>query len=146
MIESLVLALSYPLRLMATGLAVGFLRLLGVSVHAEQTLILLEADEIGIAVTDACSGIEQLFGLILVGGLFSFMMQRKMLFRLMHWATILPCVVLANAIRLIVTVLLVRTVGEVVLGNTWHLALGWVQTVLAVVLLWLFGKCIRALA
>ena len=25
-----------------------------------------------------------------------------------------------------------------------HLAMGWAQTVLAVVLLWLFGKCIRA--
>ena len=90
-------------------------------------------------------GIEQLFGLVLVGGMFAFLMQRKLAFRLMHWATILPCVVLANAIRLIVTVLLVRTVGEVVLGNTWHIALGWTQTILAVVLLWLFGKAIHAL-
>ena len=33
--------------------------------------------------------------------------------------------------------------GEVMLNDTWHLAMGWAQTVLAVVLLWLFGKCIR---
>lgn len=143
MLESLVLALSYPLRLMATWIAVGCLKLFGVSVRADQTLIVLEADGIGLAVTDACSGIEQLFGLILVGGLFAFIMQRKTLFRLMHWATILPCVVLANAIRLVVTVLLTHMIGEVVLGNAWHLALGWAQTVLAVVLLWLFGKIIR---
>jgi len=39
----------------------------------------------------------------------------------------------------------VRAFGEVILGNTWHLALGWAQTVLAVVLLWLFGKCVRAM-
>jgi len=145
MLEALVLALSYPLRLMATWLAVGCLRLFGVPVQAERTLIMLEADGIEIAVTDACGGIEQLLGLVLVGGLFAFLMQRKLAFRLMHWATILPCVVLANAIRLVVTVLLVRAAGEVVLGNAWHLALGWAQTVLAVVLLWLFGKGIRAL-
>ena len=145
LIESVVLALSYPLRLMATWLAVGCLRLFGVPIHAERTLLMLEENGIEIAVTDACGGIEQLFGLVLVGGLFAFLMQSKPLFRLMHWATILPCVVLANAIRLIVTVLLARTVGEVILGNTWHVALGWAQTILAVALLWLFGKAIRAL-
>lgn len=145
-LEAALLALSYPLRLMATWISVGCLKLFGVPVHAEQTLIVLDSDGIGLAVTDACSGIEQLLGLILIGGLFAFLMQRKLLFRLMHWMTILPCVVLANAIRLIVTVVLVRMFGEVILGNAWHLALGWAQTVLAVVLLWLFGKLLRALA
>ncbi len=144
-IESVVLALSYPLRLMATWLAVGCLRLFGIPIHAERTLLMLEENGLEIAVTDACGGIEQLFGLVLVGALFAYLMQRRFVFRLMHWATILPCVVLANAIRLIVTVLLVRAFGEVILGNTWHLALGWAQTVLAVVLLWLFGKCVRAM-
>ena len=36
-----------------------------------------------------------------------------------------------------------RAFGEVMLNDTWHLAMGWAQTVLAVVLLWLIGKCIR---
>ena len=145
-LEALVLALSYPLRLMATWISVGCLKLFGVPIHAERTLLMLEEDGIEIAVTDACGGIEQLFGLVVVGGLFAFMMQRGIGMRLMHWATILPCVVIANAVRLIVTVLLVRAVGEVILGNAWHLALGWAQTVLAVALLWLFGKCLRALS
>lgn len=145
-LEALVLALSYPLRLMATWISVGCLKLFGVPIHAERTLLMLEEDGIEIAVTDACGGIEQLFGLVVVGGLFAFMMQRGIGMRLMHWATILPCVVIANAVRLIVTVLLVRAAGEVILGNAWHLALGWAQTVLAVALLWLFGKCLRALS
>ena len=145
LLESFVLALSYPLRLMATWLSVGCLKIFGVPVQAERTLIILEAEGLEIAVTDACGGIEQLFGLVLVGGLFAFIMQRRLVFRLMHWATILPCVVLANALRLIATVLLVRAFGEVILNDAWHLGMGWAQTVLAVVLLWLFGKCIRAL-
>ena len=143
MIESMVLSLSYPLRLMATAIAVGCLRLFGVAVSAERTLITLDADGVSIAVTDACSGIEQLAGLVIVGGVFSFMMQKKAIFRVMQWAAILPCVVVANALRLIVTVLLVRTIGEVALGNAWHISLGWAQTVLVVIMLWLFGKVIR---
>lgn len=145
-IEAFVLALSYPLRLMATWLAVGCLKVFGVSIHAERTLIMLEENGLEIAVTDACGGIEQLFGLVLVGGVFAFIMQRRLVFRLMHWAAILPCVVVANAVRLVVTVLLVHAVGEAVLGNAWHLALGWAQTVLAVALLWLFGRGVRALS
>lgn len=143
MIESIILALSYPLRLMATAIAVGCLRIFGVAVRAERTLITLESDGVSIAVTDACGGIEQLAGLVIIGGIFAFMMQRRAVLRAMHWATILPCVVIANAIRLIVTILLVRTIGEVALGSTWHISLGWAQTILVVALLWLFGKAIH---
>ena len=146
MYESLVLALSYPLRLMATWLSVGCLKVLGIHIHAERTLIMLNAHGVEIAVTDACSGIEQLFGLVLIGGVFAVLMQRGAVARLMHWAMILPCVVVANAIRLVVTVLLVCTAGEVVLCDAWHIALGWAQMVLAVVLLWLSGKLLRTLA
>ena len=127
---------------MATAIATGCLKLFGVPIEAERTLMTLDADGISIAVTDACSGIEQLAGLVIIGGVFAFMMQKKAIFRAMHWATILPCVIIANAIRLIVTVLLVRTVGEVALSNAWHISLGWAQTVLAVILLWLCGKLI----
>lgn len=146
MIESIILALSYPLRLMATAIAVGLLRMFGVAVRADRTLITLDADGVAIAVTDACGGIEQLAGLIIVGGVFAFMMQRRALCRVMHWAAILPCLVFANAIRLVVTILLVRVLGESVLGNTWHIALGWAQTVLVVVLLWAVGKLIRTVS
>ena len=146
MIESISLTLSYPLRLMATWLSVAPLRLFGVPVTADRTLISLESSGgVQIAVTDACSGLEQLFGLIVIGGVFAFMMQRTALCRALHWATILPCVVLANAVRLLVTILLVQSFGEVILGDTWHISLGWGQTALAVVLLWLFGRIIRPL-
>lgn len=146
MMESLVLALSYPLRLMATAIAVGCLRMFGVAVSAERTLITLDADGVALAVTDACGGIEQLAGLVIVGGVFAFMMQRRAVFRVTHWAAILPCLVIVNAIRLIVTIVLVRALGEVVLGNTWHIAIGWAQTVLVVLMLWAVGKLIRAVS
>lgn len=146
MLESFSLALSYPLRLMATWLAVGALRLFGFAVQTQRTLITLEDGELEIAITDACSGIEQLFALVVISGFFAFMMQHRLLPRIMHWATVLPCVVLANAIRLVAIVVLYRVFGETILGNTWHMALGWAQTVLAVALLWLVGVLIHRLA
>ena len=146
MIEYIGLTLSYPLRLMATWLAVGVLKAVGVSVSAERTLIALDSGTTQIAVTDACGGLEQLGGLVAVGLLFAWLMQKGWGWRILHWATILPCVVLANAVRLIVTVLLVKAYGNVILGDTWHISLGWAQTVLAVVLLWLFGKAIAYVA
>ena len=146
MIESLGLTFSYPLRLMATWLAVGVLEAVGVPVSADRTLIALDSGATQIAVTDACSGLEQLGGLVAVGLLFAWLMQKGWGWRILHWATILPCVVLANAVRLIVTVLLVRAYGEVILGDAWHISLGWAQTVLAVVLLWLFGTAIAYVA
>ena len=142
MIEYIGLTLSYPLRLMATWLAVGVLKVVGVPVSAERTLIVLDSGTTQIAVTDACGGLEQLGGLVAVGLLFAWLMQKGWGWRILHWATILPCVVLANAVRLIVTVLLVRAYGDVILGDAWHISLGWAQTVLAVVLLWLFGMAI----
>ena len=146
MIEYIGLTLSYPLRLMATWLAVGVLKAIGVPVSAERTLIVLDSGAAQIAVTDACGGLEQLGGLVAVGLLFAWLMQKGWGWRILHWATILPCVVLANAVRLIVTVLLVRAYGDVILGDVWHVSLGWAQTVLAVVLLWLFGKAIAYVA
>ena len=143
MIESLTLALSYPLRLMATFGAVGILRLCGVAVTADRTLITVGADGSGIAVTDACSGIEQLFALVLIGAVFAWMMQRSSVFRAVHWACILPSLVLANTLRLVVTVALYLAYGDVILGNAWHHGLGYAQSVLVLVFLWLFGKGLR---
>lgn len=143
MIESLTLALSYPLRLMATFGAVAVLKAFGVAVTADRTLITLGSDGTGIAVTDACSGIEQLFALVLVGAAFAWIMQKRYALRLMHWACILPSVVIANALRLVVTVLLYNRFGEVILGDTWHHGLGYAQSVLALALLWMFGKALE---
>lgn len=140
MIEALTLAISYPLRLMATFAAAGLLKALGIAVVTDRTLLTLGADGKGLAVTDACSGIEQLFALIIIGTILAAMMQKSLAFRFLHGACILPSLVLANTLRLVVTVLLYTRFGEVILGSTWHHALGYAQCVLTLLILWLFGK------
>lgn len=146
MIETLTLTLSYPLRLMATYGAVAVLKLFGVAVTADRTLMTLGSDGTGIAVTDACSGIEQLFALVLIGAVMALMLQKGLGLRLMHWACILPSLVIANALRLVVTVLLYNRFGEVILGDLWHHGLGYAQSVLTLVLLWGFGKVLALAA
>lgn len=142
-LELLTLTLSYPLRLMATGLSAAVLRLFGYAATAERTM--LEVRGMGdLAITDACGGIEQLPGLIVVGAVFAWLMQRRLGWRLFHFGMILPSVVLANTIRLVVTVVLLGRFGDVILMDTWHRGLGWFQTVLAVGLVWLSGRAIRS--
>lgn len=146
MFEMMMLALSYPLRLMATYISVAVLKLVGVKVLADGTTINILSAGKQIAVTDACSGIEQLGGLVIVGIVFAVMMQKHFSLRLIQWFSIMPCVVVANTIRLIATILLFRSFGDVILGDAWHIGLGWAQTILAVTLLWLFGKLLQKLS
>ena len=138
MIESLLLALSFPLRMMATYVATGLLGLFGASVSVDYTTIRI--GEAGIAITDSCSGIEQLGALILLGLVIAKVQQRKWLPALFQYGFIIPSIVLSNALRIAVTAALyLGPLGDDALGDGLHVALGWVQTVLAFGFLYLFG-------
>lgn len=142
-IELFTLTISYPLRMMATALTGVILNLFGIAVEVERTSISVVGREETLAITDACGGVDQLAGLIVVGAVFAWMMQKRWCWRAVHFLTIIPSVVIANTIRLVLTVSLLVKYGDVILGDTWHHALGWVQTVLVVTFIWLFGKGIK---
>jgi hypothetical protein len=52
---------------------------------------------------------------------------------------LIPSIIIANAIRIVLTIVLYKTIGEVVLNNTWHEGLGYAQVVLTVALFFLVG-------
>ena len=56
--ESIVLYLSYPFRMVSTVLSVGFLQIFGMHIENDTTTIRIEG--LDIAITDACSGIQQI--------------------------------------------------------------------------------------
>lgn len=141
-VEMMTLTLSYPLRLMAAFLSVWILKLFGYAVEAERTMISIPGRH-DLAITDACSGIDQLAGLIVVSAVFAFMMQRRWGWRIFHFCMFLPAVIAANVIRLVLTVVLFDRYGEVILADAWHHGLGWFQTVLVVLFIWGLGKLIR---
>ena len=136
--EQIVLYLSYPFRMVSTVFSVGFLQLFGMNVENDGTTIMIEG--LNIAITDACSGIQQFEAMILVAFWLVMIWKRPFVWRCIHYVFLIPAIILANAIRIVLTVVLYKTIGEVVLNNTWHEGLGYFQVVLAVALFFLVGS------
>ena len=136
--EPIVLYLSYPFRMVSTVFSVGFLQLFGVGIEHDGTTIRVEG--LSIAITDACSGIQQFEAMILVAFWLVMVWKRPFVWRCVHYAFLIPSIVIANAIRIILTIVLYKIIGEVVLNNTWHEGLGYAQVVLTVAIFFLVGS------
>lgn len=136
--EEIMLLLSFPLRLSATMLSAGILNLSGTDVvHSGTSLVLPGVD---IAITDACSGIKQLDAFILIAFIAVEMMHKKRLWKALHFAFIIPSIMVGNSLRIVLTVLLYKWHGEVILQNHWHNALGYVQIFFALLIYLAAGK------
>ena len=135
--EQIVLYLSYPFRMVSTEISVGFLQLFGMKIENDMTTIRIEG--LNIAITDACSGIQQFEAMILVAFWLVFVWPRSFFWRCVHYLFLVPAIILANAIRIDTTILLYKTIGDTALNNTWHVGLGYMQVVLTVVLFFLVG-------
>ena len=92
-----------------------------------------------IAITDACSGIQQFEAMILVAFWFVMVWKRPFFWRCVHYAFLIPSIIVANAIRIVLTIVLYKAGFESVLNNTWHEGLGYMQVVLTVALFFLVG-------
>ena len=143
--EEIMLLLSFPLRLTATVLSSTMLHLCGINViHSGTSLTLPGVD---IAITDACSGINQLDAFILIAFVAVQLLHKKSLWKYLHFAFIVPMIIIGNSMRIVPTVLLYRVFGEVVFENTWHTVLGYSQIIFALLLFfavgWIFCRAER---
>ena len=139
--EEFMLLLSYPLRLNATVLSAGMLKMFGVDVVYSGTSLALPG--LNIAITDACSGINQLDAFILIAFIFVHLLHKKVLWKALHFAFIMPSIIIGNSLRIILTVLLYKLFGEGVFENTWHTVLGYSQIIFALLI---FLHCFRITA
>ena len=140
--EEFMLLLSFPLRLSATMLSACILKLCGIgAVYSGTSLTLPGLD---IAITDACSGINQLDAFILIAFIAVQLLHRKTGWKILHFAFIVPSVIAGNSLRIVLTVLLYKLCGEAVLQNIWHTVLGYGQILFAVVIFFLIGKIFSA--
>ena len=135
--EQIVLYLSYPFRMVSTVLSVGFLQIFGMEIHNDMTTIRIEG--LDIAITDACSGIQQFEAMILVAFWLVFAWPRTFFWRCAHYLFLIPSIILANSIRIDATILLYKLIGDTALNNTWHIGLGYAQVAVAVFLFFLVG-------
>ena len=139
--EEFMLLLSFPLRLSATMLSAGILKLCGVELIYSGTL--LHLPELDIAITDACSGINQLDAFILIAFIAVHLMHKNTGWKVLHFAFIMPSIIIGNSLRIVLTVLLYKLLGEMVLLNSWHIALGYGQIVLAMLIFLAVGRIFR---
>ncbi len=139
--SEILLAVSHPLRVIATTLSGFFLRMCGFDVSNSLTVLRIGKEEL--AVTDACSGIQQLEALLMLGYILAKCQQSRLRWMLIHYSFCIPAVIISNSIRLVTIVMLYRwPVGEAVLYSWWHEGLGYFQVLLAVMLMWLVGLLI----
>lgn len=139
--EEFMLLLSYPLRLSATMLSAGILKLSGIGVVYSGTSLTLPG--LDIAITDACSGINQLDAFILIAFIAVQIMHSKKVWKALHFAFIIPSVIVGNSLRIALTVWLYRGMGEKVLLDSWHVALGYVQIIVALIIFLAIGRFFR---
>ncbi len=136
--EEFMLLLSFPLRLSATMLSALLLKLCGIGVVYSGTSLMLP--DLDIAITDACSGINQLDAFVLIAFIAVQMLHKKTGWKILHFAFIMPSIIVGNSLRIVLTVLLYKLWGETVLTGAWHVALGYVQIVLALLIFLAIGK------
>lgn len=136
--ELIALAISFPLRLLSTIISVEVLQLFGLDLTYHLTSIYLPGSEI--AITDACSGIDQLEVLLFLGYLLVKSQHTSKRWSFIHYLLMLPAIILVNALRIVVTILLFVFMGEAAFDDVIHTLLGYALVLAVTILLWWTGR------
>ncbi len=120
--EYLHFLVSYPMRLIGAQCSGAILWACGFDVRASGAELLIAGEPV--AITPACSGVDQLEGLLLFAFVAALMMHRRWGWRWAHFLTVLPLILLFNTLRLVVTFAGAECFGDVFLSDTAHTAMG----------------------
>ncbi len=136
--------LSFPLSRICAGLTVGTLHIFGVDCSFDQAMIYVGSQRI--AVTSACSGIELLEAMLLLGWLLVYHEHRTFIARFAHYLLLVPAIIVCNSLRLILVIVLYKYfIGEKAFDNTLHEAMGYGVVIAAIVILFFSGKLFEPL-
>ena len=132
-------SIAFPLKLIASRIAVWFIALLGIPVYLEGNVITLAHTTL--EVVDACSGIRSLMTLFTLGFLLAYFHHSRWWKRILVVLLVVPVAVIANALRVTLTAVLTRY-DEAWGHGTLHDLTGWLVFILSFLLLtgisWLF--------
>lgn len=132
--------ISLPLQFFASRLASSLLTLSGVPVLREGNIIQLPAMTLEVA--EACSGIRSLISLVALAIIYGYFMEPRIWRRVVLVAAAVPIAVIANAVRIMGTGLLVEYWSPEAGTGFFHAFSGWLIFVLALCLLFLFHSAI----
>ena len=121
--STLVDQITFPLQILASKTATFLLTGIGVPAIREGNIILLPNARLEVA--EACSGIRSLFSLITLTVIYGYLAETRIGVRILLALTAIPVSILANALRIAVTGLVVQHWGIEGAQGTRHLLSGW---------------------
>ncbi len=116
--------ITLPLQMVAAKTATFLLMLAGVPAVREGNIILLPGGQLEVA--EACSGIRSLFSLITLTIVYGYLVESRIRVRILLTLIAVPISVLANALRIAVTGVVVEYWGVESAQGTIHLLSGWI--------------------
>jgi exosortase len=140
---TLEMALSQPLRRLATVASTFALQTLGFPAISEGNIIVVH--EIRLGVIDACSGLGMLFTFFALATAVAIMINRPLGDRIIIFFSAIPIALVVNIIRITMTGFVYITMGEEIGHNLGHDLAGWLMMPLALGFLWLELKFLNSL-
>ena len=135
--------ITFPLQLLASGLAAFLLEVSRVPVLREGNLIVLP--NITLEVVEACSGIRSLFTLLTLTILYGYFLEKKMAIRFILIGLTVPLALFCNGLRIMGTGVLTQYVDPEAAENFFHLFSGWLIFLVALVSLLLIHRALAIL-
>ena len=134
--------ITFPLQLLASRVAAGLLPLLGVPVLREGNVIVLPSMPLEVA--DACSGIRSLMSLGTLAIIYGYLMDRRVMVRVLLALASVPIAVAANSLRIVGTGLLVQYWDPEKAEGFFHAGWGWIIFVISLAALYLLHRLLLA--
>lgn len=126
--------ITFPLQMLATQLATGMLRAVGIVVYRQGNIINL-ANVPPLEVAKACSGIRSLLSLLALAIIYGYLMERRIWVRIVLACAAVPIAVFANSFRIFGTGVLVEIWDPDRAMGFFHEFQGWLIFVVSLVLL-----------
>ncbi|MBV8476228.1 MAG: exosortase/archaeosortase family protein [Acidobacteria bacterium] len=135
--------ITFPLQILASKLASGLLPLLGVPVLREGNIIQIPAMPLEVA--EACSGIRSLLSLTTLAIIYGYLMEPRIVIRVLLAACSVPIAVAANSLRIVGTGLMVQYWDPDKAEGFFHLFSGWLIFLVSLLLLFSLHKLLGSL-
>jgi len=134
---------TFPLQILASKTASFLLTLAGVSVVREGNILLLSSARMEVA--EACSGIQSLFSLVTLAIVYGYLVETKIGKRILLVLAAVPISVLANALRISATGVVLEHWGIEKAQGTFHILSGWLIFMSSLAMLFVFHRLLRTL-
>lgn len=139
--STIFIQVTFPLQILASKTATFFLTLAGVPVAREGNILLLSNARMEVA--EACSGIQSLFSLFTLAIVYGLLVETKIGIRILLALAAIPISVLANALRISATGLVLQHWGIERAKGSFHIFSGWLIFMSSLAMLFLFHRLLR---